>query len=219
MIEMYNVYKSYKKNTDYVLSNINLKIEKGEFIFITGPSGAGKTTLLKLMLLGEKPTTGQVIVANMNLTAMKPRYVYMLRRMVGFIYQDYKLLESRTVLENVALPLEIIGVHTKDAHKKALLLLRGVGLHSKYNEYPRALSGGEQQRVSVARALIHEPTILLVDEPTGNVDEENAEIIMNLIRSYNDKGTTVVLATHDKNIIKKYPRKVIYLQKGIIESN
>lgn len=218
MIELYNVYKSYKKNTEYVLSNINLKIDKGEFVFITGPSGAGKTTLLKLMLLAEKPTTGQIIVAHMNLTAMKQKHVYLLRRMVGFIYQDYKLLESRTVLENVALPLEILGVHTKEAHKKTLLLLRSVGLHGKYNEYPRALSGGEQQRVSVARALIHEPSILLVDEPTGNVDEENAEIIMSLIRSYNDKGTTVVLATHDKNIIKKYPRRMISLEKGNIEA-
>jgi len=215
MIQFFHVYKYYLKGSA-ALEDIGLQIEKGEFVFITGPSGAGKTTLLKLMFLAELPTKGQILVNGYNLTRLRKSAIPYLRRNIGVVFQDFKLLYDRTVFDNVSLTLTVLGLSKKEIKKKIWEILKMVGLQYKLNAYPLRLSGGEQQRISIARALVNEPAILLADEPTGNLDPDLTVDVMRLFEEINIKGTTVVIATHDKNLISSYNKRVINLEHGRI---
>ena len=212
MIEFSHVYKNYDKN--YILRDLNFTINKGEFIFITGPSGAGKTTTLKMLIAIEKPTHGAVKFLGKELQDLKPRDIPFLRRKIGFVFQDFKLLPNRTVFQNVALGLEVSGIFGDIIIKNVSEILKAVELYTKKDEFPLSLSGGEQQRVAIARALVQNPQVLLADEPTGNLDEETSRIIIDIIKSFNNKGTTVMLATHDKNLIKMGRARVIDITKS-----
>ena len=213
MIQFFHVYKHYLKG-NAALEDINVQIEKGEFVFITGPSGAGKTTLLKLMFLAEPPTKGQIIIDGYNITRLKKSAMPFLRRNIGVVFQDFKLLPDRTVFDNVALTLAVLGMPKKTIKKKVWEILKMIGLQHKLNAYPLRLSGGEQQRISIARALVNEPAILLADEPTGNLDPDLTNDIMKLFSEINIRGTTVVVATHDKNLIATYNKRIITLEHG-----
>jgi len=213
MISMFHVYKSYQKES-MALTDINLNIEKGEFICVTGPSGAGKTTLLKLIFAGERPTSGQILVDNKNIARIPKRRIPYLRRSVGVVFQDFKLIMTRNVFDNVALSLEILGMSGRETEKRVNRVLKNVGLAHKKFSMPLSLSGGEQQRVAIARATVNDPKILLADEPTGNLDPELSEEILSFFQDLNSKGTTVLLATHDKSIIDRYRRRTLYLDKG-----
>ncbi|MFQ5586338.1 MAG: cell division ATP-binding protein FtsE [Thermodesulfobacteriota bacterium] len=215
MIQMYHVYKRYD-NSLTALSDITIKVDKGEFVFITGPSGAGKTTLLKLIFGTESPTEGQIIVDGRNQSRMDRKYTAFLRKKVGFVFQDFKLLPQRTVYENVALALEVLGVPPSEVKVRVLRALSYVGLKHRANYKPLTLSGGEQQRIAIARALVKEPAILLADEPTGNLDPDLATTIIDLFRDINIKGTTVVTATHDRNLIERSHKRVIHLERGMV---
>ena len=213
MIEFSHVYKNYDKN--YILRDLNFTVNKGEFIFITGPSGAGKTTTLKMLIAMEKPTHGAVKFMGTELNDIKKSEIPFLRRKIGFVFQDFKLLPKRTVFQNIALGLEVSGVFGDVITKNVSELLKAVELYSKKDEYPLSLSGGEQQRVAIARALVQNPQVLLADEPTGNLDEETSKIIIDIIKSFNNKGTTVMLATHDKHLIANTGRaRVIDITKA-----
>jgi len=211
LFEFSHVYKSYGDN--YVLRDLSFKVNKGEFIFITGPSGAGKTTTLKMMIALEKPTHGVIKFSGMELQNIKPKDIPFLRRKIGFVFQDFKLLPNRTVFQNVALGLEVSGIFGGLIVKNVTTILKAVELFTKKNEYPLSLSGGEQQRVAIARALVQNPQVLLADEPTGNLDEDTSRIIINIIKSFNNKGTMVVLATHNKNLIRMGRARVIDITK------
>ncbi len=215
MIEMYHVYMAYQRDSN-ALEDINLKIEKGEFVLLTGPSGAGKSTLLKLISCQERATKGQILVGGRNVARIRHSSIPYLRRNTGIVFQDFKLLNNKTVLENVALPLEIIGKSRREIKQRAWNMLKMVGLHHKMGSYPLQLSGGEQQRVAIARALVNDPAILLADEPTGNLDGDNAEYVLELLRQANTRGTTILLATHDREIIKRYHYRVVALDRGKI---
>lgn len=212
MINMFHVYKNYDGIS--ALTDITLKIDKGEFVFITGVSGAGKSTLLKLMLYTERPTQGQIIIGGKNMSRSSHRDIPPFRRKIGFVFQDFKLLNNKTVFDNIALALRITGMGNKDINKRVLKVLSYLGLQHRANFKPLTLSGGEQQRVAIARALAKEPTILLADEPTGNLDPERALDIINLFNDINARGTTVVVATHDQSIIDKFNKRAILLDKG-----
>ena len=218
MIKMYHVNMSYRKGIN-TLEDITLNIKKGEFALLTGPSGAGKTTLLKLLTCQESPDNGQIVVNGRNIARIKQSELYRHRRDTGMVFQDSKLLKDQTVLDNVAMPLEIVGKSRKEARHKAWNLLRDVNLHKKADSYPLQLSGGEQQRVAIARALVAGPSILLADEPTGNLDSENSQHILNLLRTANAAGTTILVATHDNAIIKKHVGRLITLEGGRIVSD
>jgi len=213
MIQLFNVCKAYQRDQN-ALNEITLKIEKGEFVYLTGPSGAGKSTLLKLLYCAERPTRGQILVNGRNITRFGPSRIPYLRRNLGIIFQDFKLLTRRTVYENVAFPLEIQGRKRFEISKKVYQTLKSVGLEHRLNHHPLQLSGGEQQRVAVARALVVDPLILLADEPTGNLDPEVTLDIMDLFKSANARGTTIVMATHDRNLIRQFPRRVVSLESG-----
>ena len=212
MIEFNHVYKSYDKN--YILRDLNFNVNKGEFIFITGPSGAGKTTTLKMLIALEKPTHGAIKFMDTELQNIKPKDIPFLRRKIGFVFQDFKLLPNRTVFQNVALGLEVSGIFGDVIVKNVTEILKAVELFIKKDEYPQNLSGGEQQRVSIARALVQNPQVLLADEPTGNLDEDTSKIILDIIKSFNNKGTTVILATHDKNLIRMGRARTIDITKS-----
>jgi cell division transport system ATP-binding protein len=213
LIEFSHVYKNYDKN--YILRDLNFTVNKGEFIFITGHSGAGKTTTLKMLIAMEKPTHGAVKFMGTEINEIKKREIPFLRRKIGFVFQDFKLLPKRTVFQNVALGLEVSGVFGDVITKNVSELLKAVELYTKKDEYPLSLSGGEQQRVAIARALVQNPQVLLADEPTGNLDEETSKIIIDIIKSFNNKGTTVMLATHDKHLIADTGRaRVIDITKA-----
>ncbi len=214
MIQLYNVCKTYQKDAASALHNLNLKIAKGDFVYITGPSGAGKSTLLKLLYCAEKPNRGQILVNGKNITRMGSSHVPQLRRHTGIVFQDFKLLESRTLFENVAFPLEVQGKKRFEISNKVYQTLKHVGLHGKLHKYPLQLSGGEQQRVAIARALVVDPLILLADEPTGNLDLEVTLEIFELFKKANARGTTVLLATHDQELIRRFPRRAIALENG-----
>ncbi|MBP1709161.1 MAG: cell division ATP-binding protein FtsE [Deltaproteobacteria bacterium] len=216
MIQMFHVYKNYSPKYS-ALSDISLKIEKGEFVFIFGPSGAGKSTLLKLILGAEHPSKGQIIVNGMNFGRIKKSTLPLLRRRMGFVFQDFKLLNHRTVFDNVGLALEVVGLKKTDIKRKVQQVLKHVGLLSRINTVPLVLSGGEQQRVAIARAIVNEPALLLADEPTGNLDAELTKEIMKLFKIINAWGTTIVIATHDKNLLNFNPTKVVALEKGKIK--
>src|SRR5688572_17169211 len=218
MIQAFHVYKQYDRESS-ALSDITLHVRKGEFCFLTGPSGAGKTTLLKLVFREELPSQGQILVGGRNVTAISERHIHELRRSIGVVFQDFKLLKRKTVLENVAFVLRMLGVPASEQKRRAFLALKAVGLHQKMHAYPLQLSGGEQQRVAIARALINEPMLLLADEPTGNLDPEMAAEIMALFEEVNSRGTTVLVATHDREMIQRMGKRVITLERGRVASD
>ena len=213
MIQAFHVTKQYDRESS-ALSDVTLQIERGEFCFLTGPSGAGKTTFLKLVFREELPSQGQILVGGRNVTAIPARQIPELRRSIGVVFQDFKLLKRKTILENVAFVLRILGVPAKEQKRRAFAALKSVGLHHKMHSYPLQLSGGEQQRVAIARALINEPILLLADEPTGNLDPDMAQEIMALFQEVNSRGTTVLVATHDRDLIRRVGRRVIALDHG-----
>jgi len=218
MIQLFNVCKSYPGDQS-ALKDLTLKIGKGEFVYLTGPSGAGKSTLLKLLYCAERPTRGQILVNGRNITRFGPSQIPSLRRNLGIIFQDFKLLTRRTVFENVAFPLEVQGQKRFEISKKVYQTLKNVGLEHRLNHHPLQLSGGEQQRVAVARALVVDPLILLADEPTGNLDPDVTQDIMELFKSANARGTTIVMATHDRGLIREFPRRVISLEAGQVAND
>ena len=213
MVQLFNLCKAYSKDGN-ALEDINLKIPKGDFVYITGPSGAGKSTLLKLLYAAEKPTRGQILINGQNITRMGTSRIPYLRRQLGIVFQDFKLIPSRTIFENVSFPLEVRGRKRYEISKKVYQALKSVGLEHKLTKHPLELSGGEQQRVAIARALVMEPLVLLADEPTGNLDPEVTLDIMELFKSANARGTTVLLATHDREMIRRFPRRQITLESG-----
>ncbi len=213
MIETQSLTKMYGRE-DYAIRDLTLKVEKGEFAFLTGPSGAGKSTLLRLLLMQERPTEGSVIVDGRDLSTLSPAEVQAYRRMVGFVFQDFKLIPSKTIFENVAFVLRVLGQPVEQQRRRTYQVLKWVGLQHRHNSYPLELSGGEQQRVAVARALVNEPHIVLADEPTGNLDPDLSLEIMSLFRDINASGTTVLVATHDRELIKWVGRRVIQLEHG-----
>lgn len=215
MIQMFHVSKDYEGGTP-ALRDITLKIGKGEFLFITGPSGAGKTTLLKIMFGSESPSEGQLIIDGRNYFKIPRREITNLRRRTGFVFQDFKLLANRTVFENVALSLRVMGVSPREVRGRVQKMLSYVKLQHRANFKPLMLSGGEQQRVAIARALVKEPAIILADEPTGNLDEALSFDIIELFREVNNRGTTVVVATHDKAIIERFGKRCVHLEQGRI---
>lgn len=213
MIQLHNVSLHYQKDAT-ALQNITLKIARGEFVFLTGPSGAGKTTLLRLLYGALAPSRGQVLIDGQNVSRFTPSQLPFLRRSIGVVFQDFKLLQNRTVFENVAITLEVLGWDKADIGKRVMHIMRQMGMESKINLNPQRLSGGEQQRVALARALVNDPKILLADEPTGNLDEANKLQILNIFKEANVKGTTVVVATHDRRLIEQAHYRVIQLQAG-----
>lgn len=213
VIRLYHVSKVYPPRFT-ALSDVSLAIDAGEFVFLTGPSGAGKTTLLRLLLGAETPTAGQVVVGGRNLVRLGRRGIAKLRRSTGMVFQDAKLLPGLPVLDNVALPAEAAGESSKEARRKAFALLRDLGLKDLVRRYPRSLSGGEQQRVALARALVNEPGLLLADEPTGNLDEESARRVVELMVRAHSGGATVVLATHDPQLLGAVSGRQITLRAG-----
>jgi len=217
MIQAFHVYKQYDRES-LALSDVTLHVPRGEFCFLTGPSGAGKTTFLKLVFREELPSQGQILVGGRNVTAIPERQIPELRRSIGVVFQDFKLLKRKTILENVAFVLRILAVPSRDQRRRAFGALKAVGLHHKMHAYPLQLSGGEQQRVAIARALINEPMLLLADEPTGNLDPGMAEEIMALFQEVNARGTTVLVATHDREMIQRMKKRVIALEKGRVVS-
>lgn len=213
MIQLTNVSKIYP-NGARALVDVNLKIDKGEFVFVVGPSGAGKSTLIRLLYREEKPTRGQVILNGKNLVRLKEREVPHLRRNIGVIFQDFKLLPSKTVHENVAFALEVMGVHKREVKGRIGNVLDMVGLARKEKAFPNELSGGEQQRVCVARAIVNSPALLIADEPTGNLDPDTSWEIMDLLHNINKRGTTVMMATHAKDIVDQMQKRVIAIEAG-----
>jgi len=214
MIQFFHVSKHYGANA--ALKDINLTIRKGEFLYITGASGAGKTTMLRLIFGAEKPTEGQILINKINLNRISRSKLDLLRRDIGFVFQDFKLLNSKTVFQNVALALEIVGEKSSQIRKRTHQALRSVGLSEKEKAFPLQLSGGEQQRVAIARALINNPMFLIADEPTGNLDPEITKDIMVLFRSINLKGTTLIVATHSYDLLKDTDQRIIHLDHGLI---
>ena len=215
MVELKNVVKKYSNGT-VALNTVNLKIEKGEFIFLVGPSGSGKSTLVKLLLKEEDATEGEVYVNGYDVSAM-PRYeVPYLRRSLGVVFQDFRLLPNKTVYENVAFTMLITEALPKEIRRQVPMALALVGLSRKANVYPSQLSGGEQQRVALARALVNNPALLIADEPTGNLDPETSWEIMKLLSEVNHRGTTVIVATHEKSIVDEMKKRVVSINKGLI---
>ena len=214
MIRLYHVYKDYdRKNT--ALIDINLEIPRGEFVFLTGPSGAGKTTLLKLLFRAEMPTRGTIIVNGRNVLGIPESKVPALRRQLGIVFQDFKLLRHKTVFENVAFIPKILGVPYWQRRTRTYEVLKQVGIADKMRELPPSLSGGEQQRVAIARALINNPVLVLADEPTGNLDPELSYEIMSVFEQVNrEQGTTVLIATHDRDLIESMGKRVVVLDRG-----
>ncbi len=217
MIEFYHVCKAY--NGWPALHDVSFKIDKGEFVFVTGPSGAGKTTLLRLIFRADAPDEGQILVNGRNLMHVRESEVPYLRRMIGFVFQDFRLLPKKTVYENVALALKVSGVPEGMLRVRVAETLGAVGLGHKLDAMPTTLSAGEQQRVCLARALVNDPQILLADEPTGNLDAELAGEILELMKSANARGTTVVLATHNRELLKRWRRRVVRLEQGRVRED
>lgn len=214
LIRIKDVTKQYKNGVTAIY-DLNLKIKKGDFVFIIGGTGCGKSTLIKMLYREEKPTRGEIIVGGLNVAKLRNSKVYKLRRKLGIVFQDYRLLPKATVYENVAFALEVIGAKKEDINRKVLKALELVGLKGKVRNYPDQLSGGEQQRVAIARAIVNEPKLLLCDEPTGNLDPEKSMEIMKVLEDINKAlGTTIVMATHDKDIVNKLKKRVIILKDG-----
>jgi cell division transport system ATP-binding protein len=213
MIAVHNLAKAYRPGV-YALADVSFTVEKGEFVFLTGPSGAGKTTLLRLLLRADLPTGGYAIVGGRNLSRMTPSQVQAYRRTVGSVFQDFKLIARKTVFDNVALLPRLLGMPDTQLRRRVAQVLNEVGLAERQQDRPLELSGGEQQRVAIARALVSEPALILADEPTGNLDPVLSLEVMTLFRSINAKGTTVMVATHDRALIRHMGRRVITLDHG-----
>ena len=215
MIETYHLSKLYSRGV-YALRNLSLTIDKGEFLFLTGPSGAGKSTFLRLLLRQDLPSEGRLSVSGRNLSELTSWQVQSYRRSIGFVFQDFRLIPRFTVFQNVAFVMRVLGVPQTVQHRKTFQVLKWVGLQHRMNALPEELSGGEQQRVAVARALVNDPQLVLADEPTGNLDPDLSLEIMNLFRETNARGTTVVVATHDRELIRRVGRRAITLDHGQI---
>jgi cell division transport system ATP-binding protein len=213
VIETRHLSKLYSRGL-YALRDLTISVRKGEFVFLTGPSGAGKSTFLRLLLLQERPSEGEVVVNGCDLTALTRREIQEYRRSIGFVFQDFKLIPTRTVLENITFVPEVLGMPEAQQRRKAYQVLKWVGLQHRMNAYPQDLSGGEQQRIAIARALAGDPMLLLADEPTGNLDPDLSLEIMNLLREINAGGTTVLVATHDRELIRLVGRRTITLDQG-----
>ncbi|MCD6525449.1 MAG: cell division ATP-binding protein FtsE [Desulfuromonas sp.] len=218
MIQLFNVGKVYQNGAP-ALHDISLKIPDGDFVYITGSSGAGKSTLLRLLYCAEKPSRGQILMGERNTTRLKSRNIALLRRDIGFVFQDFKLLNNRSVFENVALPLQVQGLSKQEISTQVYQMLQYVGLEYKLQRKPLELSGGEQQRVAIARAMVVNPRLLLADEPTGNLDHELAVEIMEMFTRINETGTTVLIATHDKEMLERFPHRTVVLHGGNIVSD
>ena len=214
LIRVKNVEKKYKNGVTAIY-DLNLSIEKGSFVFVIGGSGSGKSTLIKMLYREEKPTKGQIIVGGLNVAKLRNKKVYKLRRKLGIVFQDYRLLPKLTVYENVAFAMEVIGAKKDEIRKNVLKALEEVGLKNKVHNYPDQLSGGEQQRIAIARAIVNNPKLLLCDEPTGNLDPEKSMEIMKVLEDINQtRGTTIIMATHDKDIVNQLKKQVIVLKDG-----
>jgi cell division transport system ATP-binding protein len=218
VIQLFHVTKEYPGDGP-ALQDVTLEIEKGEFVFLTGASGAGKSTLLKLIFCDEAATSGQLLLFGKNVAKIRPKAIPYVRRNIGVVFQDFKLLPQRTVLENVALPLEVRSLPDREIKKRVRALLRSVGLEHRADKFPPSLSGGEQQRVAVARALATDPALLLADEPTGNLDPDRTLEVMELLHGANARGTTVVVATHDRSLLERYKRRIVLLERGRLVSD
>jgi len=215
MIQLFNVSKHFGQNI--AVADINLRIRQGEFVFVTGPSGAGKTTLLRLIFGAQRPSDGAILISGINLSRIRRAKLDLMRRRIGFVFQDFKLLSTKTAFQNVALALEVTGERPSIIRKKTRQMLRAVGLSGKESLYPPELSGGEQQRIAIARAIINEPIILLADEPTGSLDPDITKEIMLLLRTINLRGTTVVFATHSRELLKGTDQRTLLLRRGRVE--
>jgi cell division transport system ATP-binding protein len=213
VIETRRLSKVYSRGL-YALRDLTLTVEKAEFVFLTGPSGAGKSTFLRLLLMQERPSEGEVFVNGHNLSMLSRREIQEYRRGIGFVFQDFKLIPTRTVLENISFVPEVLGVPAAHQRRRAFQVLKWVGLQHRMNAYPKDLSGGEQQRIAIARALVNDPSLLIADEPTGNLDPDLSLEIMNLLREINAGGTTVLVATHDRELIRLVGRRTITLEQG-----
>jgi cell division transport system ATP-binding protein len=218
MITLEHVSKAYSAGIP-ALNDVSLEIEEGEFVFVVGDSGSGKSTLIKLLLKELEPTEGKIVINNKELKKIRHRQIPKFRRNIGVVFQDFRLLKDRNVYDNVAFAQKVIGEKNRNIRKRVPQMLSMVGLAAKYRSYPKQLSGGEQQRVAIARALVNEPKILLADEPTGNLDNNNAWEIMKLLEEINSKGTTVVVVTHNMEIVKVMKKRVITVKKGVIVSD
>ncbi|WPC41664.1 cell division ATP-binding protein FtsE [Clostridium sp. JS66] len=215
MIEFNNVSKVYNNNI-FALSNVNVNIEKGEFVFLVGPSGAGKSTFIKILLKEVDVTSGNIIVNNTDITNLKRKSIPYYRRKIGVVFQDFRLIPTLNVYENVAFAMRVVEAPLKEIRKKVPVVLSLVGLANKYKAFPHELSGGEQQRISLARAIVNSPSILIADEPTGNLDPETSMDIMQTLNDISRAGTTVVMATHAKDIVDSMRKRVIAIEKGVI---
>ena len=218
MIQLEHVSKSYTEGIP-ALNDVSLNISEGEFVFIVGDSGSGKSTLIKLLLRELEPTEGTIIINNKDLSRLHRRQVPYFRRNLGVVFQDFRLLKDRNVYDNVAFAMHVVGASKRSIRQKVPVMLSVVGLAAKYRSFPKQLSGGEQQRVAIARALVNNPKILLADEPTGNLDNKNAWEIMNLLEEINSRGTTVVVVTHNLEIVRAMGKRVITIKKGVIASD
>jgi cell division transport system ATP-binding protein len=215
MIEAQNISKMYGRGV-YALRDLSLRVDKGDFVFLTGPSGAGKSTLLRMLLGQDGPTEGQLIVGGRNLATLTANQIQSYRRSLGFVFQDFKLLPAKTVLENVAFVPRVLGMPLTQQQRRTFQVLKWVGLQHRMNAFPQELSGGEQQRIAIARALVNDPLVILADEPTGNLDPDLSLEIMNLFREINARGTTVIVATHDRELIRRVGRRALTLDHGRI---
>ena len=213
MIESYHLSKLYKRGV-YALRDLSLTIDKGEFMFLTGPSGAGKSTFLRLLLREELPSEGDLKVLGRDLKTLRPAQVQTFRRSVGFVFQDFRLIPRFTVFENVSFVMRVLGIPVTTQQRKTFQVLKWVGLQHRMHAFPEELSGGEQQRIAIARALVNDPQLVLADEPTGNLDPDLSLEIMNLFREINARGTTVIVATHDRELIRRVGHRSITLEQG-----
>jgi len=215
VVQMFHVHKRY--GPQIALRDVNLTVLRNEFVFVTGPSGAGKTTLLRLIFLQEEVSEGQILVNGVNLQRVRRKMIPLLRRSIGFVFQDFRLIDTYTVYENIALVLEATGQQRSYIQKKVRQVLGMVGLEDRMHTFPPRLSGGEQQRVAVARAVVGNPWILLADELTGNLDDDAADMVFDLLKQLHKRGTTIVVATHDTRLFGKVPGRIVFLSKGRIE--
>lgn len=215
MIEMQDVWKEYD-NGSVALSGVSVRIAQGEFVYVVGPSGAGKSTFIKLMYREERPTKGHIFVGGFNIERLRERQIPFMRRHIGVVFQDYKLLPKLTVKENVAFALEVIEVSRRMINRRVAEVLELVGLSDKADMVPLELSGGEQQRVAVARALVNKPSVIIADEPTGNLDPDNSYSILKLFERVNDRGTTIVMATHNRELVNAFKKRLIAIERGVI---